>query len=300
MTDQSEQHDNQAEQGDQEVDPELMDLARERSRQSALRPILFIAVIAVGVWVISDFWPDVRYYFSSTEPIAIGDVTDMAGKREEDPNWKPDLPHNRLVELGGIPKRRSQSRLYRYFKLVGAPIYVEVPRDRSSDPLERKMNEDAKGEVDRTYFGDSGQLIAFAQMTERYQGLKSYYQRQYGTRFCEMIDPKERERIEQERRQTVITNWKKQYEAASEQERKEKGLTPEPTDEEIAGILNSSPICVHAYLLRAEREPGDNWWYVLLAGLFGAFMLVNLYWLVGWGRNYFSDEVDLSVLEEDE
>ena len=142
MTDQSDQRQAQSEQGEQEVDPELLELARESSQESALRPILFLGVIAVGFWVVSDFWPDVTYYFSSSEPVQIGQVTKMAGKRKEDPDWEPDLPHNRLVQLSGIPKRRSQSRLYRYFKLVGAPIYVEVPRERSDEPLERRMNEE--------------------------------------------------------------------------------------------------------------------------------------------------------------
>lgn len=292
MTDESEEFEDWLSEGEgDEVDPELMALAEERSRGSALRPILFVAVIALGFWIIGDFWSDVTYFFSPKKPVELGDATSL--QMEE-------LPHNRLVSISGIPKRRSQSRKYRYFKLVGAPVYVEVPRGESLDPIKSAADDTPDGDVDRTYFEGEGRMIAFAKMPERYRGIKHYYRRQYGTRFCELIDDKERRRIRRERRSAVIENWREQYEKASQQEREQQGLTPEPTDAEIEEILGASPICIDAYLMRTTITPWRHWWYLLTAAIFAIFMLVNVYWLIRWFQKFFGSDVDLSHIESDE
>ena len=282
----------------EEVDPELVALAENRSRGSALRPLLFAAVIGLGVWIIGDMWTDISYFFTPSSVEEIGSLTEMASEGEGG-DWQNKLPHNRYVEIGGIPKRRSQSRKYRYFKLVGAPVYVEVPREKKEGGslAERIGKEEASGSVDRTYFNGKGRIVAFGKAPQKYLGLKHYYRRKYGTRFCEMLDEKDERRIRRERRQAVIENWRERWENASPTEREDQEITKEPTEQEIDEILGASPICVEAYLVRIETEPWDHWWYVATALLFGLFMLVNLYWLGRWFRQFFGSDVDLSHLQ---
>ncbi len=301
MTDQQEQSgsDQEGEPEIGEVDPELMALAEERASSSALRPILFLAVIGLSIWIVSDFWGEIEYFFSPAEPVEVGEVTELASEPGEDPDWSEHFPHNRYVSLRGIPKRRSQSEKYRYFKLVGAPIYVEAPleegEDRSTPVAPRRG---AMNPTDREYFEGAGRLIAFEKMPERYNGVKRYYRQKYGTRFCETLDEGDRERIRNEKRTAIVDNWRERYEEASDQKRKRDGLTPEPSDQKVDEILEANPICVEAYLLRSTVEPSDNWTYLLVAGLFGLFMLLNVYWLVRWMRDFFRSDVDVNDLGE--
>ena len=283
--------------GDDEYDPELVALAEEQSRQSVLRPILFIAVIALGVWIIGDFKSQIAYFFSSTEPVELGEITDMASGKDEGPNWAEKFPHNTYVSLSGIPQRRSESRKYRYFKLVGAPVYVEQPVEDAPPPPELQ-GPNREGPVAREYFEGAGRMISFAKVPDRYAGVKNYYRRNYGTRFCETLDQKDIERIRSEQRSAIVDNWREQYDNASEKEREEKGLTPEPSDEEIQEIMNANEICVDAYLVQATVTPRDHWMYLLTAGLFGLFMLLNVYWLIRWVRAFFSSDVDLDHIDE--
>jgi len=280
-----------------EVDPELMALAEERSRPSALRPILFLAVIALSIWIVADFRPQLEYVFSASEPVELGDVADLAEGPESAPNWTEVFPHNRFVSISGIPKRRSESRKYRYFKLTGAPVYVEQPL--SEVPSKSKFDGPSRpGASDRTYFEGTGRIVAFSQMPERYAGVKRYYRNNYGTRFCENLDEEDRERIRSEQRSAIIDNWRERYANASKREREKKGLTPEPTDQQVDEIMNADELCVDAYMVQATVAPRDHWMYVLTAGLFVVFMLLNVYWLIRWFRDFFSADVDLETNEE--
>lgn len=281
------------------IDPELVALAEERTRGSALRPILFLAVIGLGCWMIADFWHDISYVFSSRTPTEVGDVTNAATEGDEPPDWEEVLPHNELVSLSGIPKRRSQSREFRFFKLVGAPIYVQAPREESADTLAERVGDKPEGGPDRTYFDGTGRLIKLWKVPERYTGFKQYYRQKYGTRFCEYVDDEERERILRKRRTAVVENWRERYEEASEEERAEEGLTPEPTDQEVEEIVSASPVCVYAFLFKAEETPWSNWEYLLLAALFGVFILLNIYWLIRWFRVFFGSSVDVRDLVEE-
>lgn len=284
---------------DEEVDPELMALAEERSRPSALRPILFIAVIALGIWIVGDFRTQIEYFFSSSDPVQLGEIAEMAKGPDEEPNWSETFSHNRYVELAGIPKRRSESRKYRYFKLVGAPVYVEQPLTEVGEAPEPKFRgPNRSGPEGRTYFEGKGRMIAFGKMPDKYAGVKHYYRKKYGTRFCENLSKKDKQRIRSEQRSTIIDNWRARYDNASKKERQKKGLTPEPSDEELQEILNANEICTEAFLVQATVSPRDHWMYVLTAALFGLFMLLNVYWLIRWFRDFFRSDVDVSAIDE--
>lgn len=226
----------------EEVDPELMELAGNTRRGSVLRPILFVAVIVLGISIISDWRESLAYFFSPSEPVHIGTVTDFPAKRAEDPSWQPDIPHNRYVKVEGVPSRRSESKRYRFFKLVGGHVYVEWPRPEQ-DPLEAEFGEKEKGDIDRTFFEGAGRAVHFSKMSERYQRFRAYYSERYGTNFCGVAD----------------------------------GAKIEAADGE----------CVEAYLIQGGVEPSDHWWHVLMAGVMGVFVVLNVWWLFKWLRDFF-------------
>lgn len=240
---QNEEHDDQF---DDDVDEELLDLASSNRQGSLLRPILFLVVIWFGVSIIGDWQSQLSYFFSSSDPVEIGNVTEFAAKRAQDPNWQPPIPHNRYVSVEGVPSKRARSNRYRFFKLVGGQVYVEVPHeDGDKSALEQEFG-DKSGEIDRTYFEGAGRALHLSQLSERYQGLRSYYYQRYGTLFCGMQLPEKQQRA---------------ADAANQE-------------------------CVEAYLVETEVEPFDHWWYVMLTALIGIFILLNVWWLYRWIRDF--------------
>ncbi len=236
-----------SEEFDEEIDPELLGLASSRRRGSILRPVLFAVVIWFGISIISDWHSELAYFFSSTDPVEIGSVTEFASKRAQDPTWKPTIPHNRYVSVNGVPSRRSQSKRYRFFKLVGGQVYVEVPRkDADKTELERKSKSAKQGEIDRTYFEGAGRALRLSDVPKKYDGLRKYYFTRYDTRFCGMKLSKKLERAA-----------------------------------DAAGNK-----CVDAYLIEGGVAPHDHWWYVALAALIGMFVVLNIWWLIRWVRDF--------------
>ena len=230
---------------DEEVDSDLLDLAESRKRGSILRPILFAVVIWFGISIVLDWRPELEYFFSASQPTDVGSVTEFPDKRADNPDWEPDIPHNRYVEIRGIPSRRAESERFRFFKLIGGDVFVEVKTDKEADPY-ADFQEDAPDptRADRAYFEDSGRALRLSQVTNRYDGVRKFYLEKYNTRLC----------------------------GGSKSFRKlAKEIVPE---------------CTEGYLIQAGRAPMDFWWYVVLAGLIGVFVLVNVYWLVRWVRDF--------------
>jgi len=277
-----------------EYDPELMELADRQGSDSVLRPILMLMVLVLGAFILSDWQEELAYYFSPSEPIELGNVTDFPSQAADDPSWSPQIPHNRYVELSGIPAKRSISKRYKYFKLIGGEIYIEDLRDDADDSeLERIKRGAPKAEIDRSYYSGKGRAMSFAAMPKRYTTLREYYTRHYGVMFCVDLDEKLRPQIEMKRRDTIRQMWRKQWEEASEAERAAEKLTEQPTDAEIEEIMENNPVCVDAWLIQGGQEPSDHLWYVILAGLFGLFMLVDLFFLVRWVARFIRPNDDL-------
>jgi hypothetical protein len=272
-----------------ELDPELVELAERRSQGSILRPILMIVVLVMGTSIISDWRNELAYFFSPSEPVAIGSVTEFPAQIARDPQWRPPLVDNRYVSMSGVPTRRSMGRKHQYFRLVGGEIYVEVPRDDYiANPLERELAGQPKGDTDRTYFEGQGRLIAFSSMSHRYGGLRSYYNERYNVHFCDDLSEARLDEMARLRRETIRQNLILEYESASDEERTRLGLEATPSAETIERFFNSEPLCVHAYLLQTGTRPIDHWWYVAVSALIALFMaynVVNLFrWIRGWFR----------------
>lgn len=273
---------------DEGVDEDLVSLADAPTRDSILRPILMILVLALGGYIISDWQEELAFFFSPTEPIEIGTVQDYPAMADQDASWSPNIPHNRVVKVTGIPSKRSIANRYKYFKLVGGEVYIEEPRDDYGDSaIKRELGEKPKADIDRTYFiGEVGRAVSFASMPGRYAGLRRYYEVNYGTKFCVDMDDAERERLKRKQRETIRTALRQSYEVASEEERRKNELTPEPTEEQITEFASTHPVCVDAWLIQIGTTPGDYWWYVALTALFALFMLVDAVFLVRWVINF--------------
>lgn len=273
---------------EQELDPELVALAESRAQGSVLRPILMVAAIAFGATILSDWKEEVAYFFHDRTPVALGNATeDFPSRVSAEPGWQPPLVHNSFVALQGIPSRRSQSEKTRYFKLVGAEIYVEEPREDAGDTtLERELKRDNSRQdparADRTVFSGQGRLIAFAHLPPRYQGIRDYYKSRYNTRFCEEYTPRELQALERRREDTVRANWKNAWEAASPEQRLEQKISPEPTDQELAEVLGTEPLCAQAWLLQAGTTPNRHWWHLAVSALIALSMLVNTALIARW------------------
>jgi hypothetical protein len=244
---QNKEHDEQFDEDvDEDIDDELLNLASSNRQGSLLRPILFLVVIWFGASIIGDWQSQLYYFFSSSDPVDIGTVEDYPAKRAQDADWQPAIPHNRYVQVEGVPSKRAQSKRYKFFKLVGDQVYIEVPHeDGEQSTLEQEFG-DKTGEIDRTYFEGAGRALHLSEMTQRYQGLRSYYNQRYGTPFCGMPLPEKQQRA------------------------------AEANDQE----------CVEAYLVEIDVEPLDHWWYVMLTGLIGLFILLNIWWLIRWIRDF--------------
>ena len=46
------------------------------------------------------------------------------------------------------------------------------------------------------------------------------------------------------------------------------------------------PECTEGYLIQADRGPKSFWHYLVFASLIGIFVLVNVYWLIRWVRDF--------------
>lgn len=282
-----------------EFDEELAELVRTRERGSVLRPILMILVVLLVSWVIYDWRSELSYFFTPPEPVDVGEVADFASKAAEEPDWQPPIAHNTYVSIEGMPTRRTSGGGYQFFRLQGAEIYVQqqdpdavdddddLVDDGSSLPA-RDMAPGLPIDEHRQWYRGEGRLISFRADPERVAGLKEFYGDQYNIRFCEDYSERQIEDLENQRIEMIRQNWAERYREASEEERRAKELTPEPTDAEERQLLDSRPVCVDGYFLQDDRRPIDHWWYVLfsvLLALFAAFNVLKLYrWFKDWLR----------------
>lgn len=251
-----------------EPDPELLQL---RPRINWLRPFLMIAVIAFSALILQKFRPELEYFFSPAEPIALGDATDFPTRAQTEPGWTPDLQHNRFVSLAGIPSRRtiSCSPPTRYFKLVGSHLYVEEPLSDVENALEcEKSKKDPLGE-DIDFFAGQGRLLSMDRVGVRYDGLKDFYEAKFGELFCDRLTPaKEQKRLE-DLRQILRGHLTEKFKRP-------------PTDAELEEALKKERVCHNAWVVLADRPPATYWPYVALAAFLALISLWNVAMLIRW------------------
>lgn len=276
---------------DDDFDRELLDLVQTRKRGSVLRPILMVLVIVVVSSVIFDWSDEIAYFFSSSDPLELGDTTTFSSRAAEDPEWEPAVEHNRYVSLTGLPTRISRGGKYEFFRLVGAEIYVQRELDPEEIDEEPSTVPERPGpglpiDEHRQRYEGEGRLIAFANAPDRVAGLKEHYAEHYNLRFCEDYTDRQLEDLRQQQLETMHTRWRQRYEQTDEQRRAELGLEPIPTEEEERDYLANRPVCVDAYLVHDGQRPIDQWWYVLFSALLIAFMIFTAFKLVRWFQDW--------------
>jgi hypothetical protein len=270
----------------EEVDPDLVELGGRRGDQSPVRPFLMVLVLVLGGYIIHDWREELEYFMQGDEPVVIGSVTDFPSKAEA--GQPVTIPHNRYVEIEGIPSKRSISPKAKFFKLIGGEVYVEAPRDDAHlSELEREAQGKPLADTDRTYFKTRGRAIDMARAPGRYAGLRQYYRTRYQTVFCVDLLPGQREELDRRQREQLKLQWSELWTKSSEAERKELGLSAAqlPPDR-LEEMMRDSPVCVDATLIQAEVSPKAHWWYAALTGLFGLFMLADLVFLIGWLKRF--------------
>ncbi len=273
-----------------EFDEELLELTKTRERGSVLRPILMIIVISLVAWVIHDWRDEVTYFFSSSDPVPLGDVADFPLHKGDDPDWEPPIEHNQFVSLSGMPSRISRGDNYEIFRLIGAEVYVqrEADQDQLREDAPRSHLEGGALPVDehRAYYQGQGRVISFAANPERVQGVKNFFGEHYGTRFCEDYSAERIADMEQRQLRNYRTRWERRYEEADEEERQERGLRPQPDAADEERYMSTNPVCVNAFLIQDEQRPIDQWWHVVFSAFLLLFALFNLYKLVEWFRRW--------------
>lgn len=166
-----------------EFDKKLEAFSRRQKRGSIFRPILYVGIVLLGVWLLMDWQPELSFYFQGNEPVSLGTATEFStGKKV------PDLSkhHNEVVSVSGIPVRQSKSSEYDFFKLVGAHIYVQ--RAAGAKQITNEGDGSRRDPHARIRFEGKGRFLAFDKLTDHYSGVLEYYEKNYGTDFCSRTD----------------------------------------------------------------------------------------------------------------
>lgn len=257
------------------VDPEL---ERLPAHINWFRPVLMLCVIASAVWVMAKFQVELEYFFSSSEAVDAGDLTELASAASGGtpaPDAKPDIPHNRLVRVSGLPTRVSIScdPAVRYFKLVGAPVYVELPMDDalSSIACRAKRKERTPKITEVPYYDGQGRALDFDKMGPRYSGLKQFYARAYKEPFCSDMTVAQREARAQEMRQVLREQYKEEH-------------GDYPPDAELERLLAKETLCAKAFLIQTDKPPKTYWPYLAIFIVLSLIALWNVYLLIQWSR----------------
>jgi hypothetical protein len=259
--------------GDEEyVDPEL---ERLRPQINWLRPLLMVSIIAGAVYGLTLFESQLEYFLLDNEPIELGEIAEYPSHMAADPSWQPEIAHNRFVRATGVPTRFSAicAPPVRFFKLVGAQVYVELPMDEELSSIACHIETQSKRAniPDLEYFEGSGRAVAFERAGRQYTSLKTFYEREYSDRFCSsMTEAKKQARLK-ELRQVLREDVKR-----------ESGQYPD--DATLEELVKREPICQNGFIIQAGVTPGSYWHYVLIYAVLIGIILWNIYALAAWAR----------------
>ncbi|MBW2734474.1 MAG: hypothetical protein JRH20_18975 [Deltaproteobacteria bacterium] len=143
-----------------EVDPDLMHLPRRRRRR---HPVISALVIVLAGYLMVFNGSDFAYFFASSPPIDLGEVTEVIEQPEK-------LRVNRYVSLRGAPDRKHalliQGRISGYdsfFRLRGGRERVFVQRHRTKRSSGRAISA-----------VHTGRLVRFASLSY-HQSIRDYF-----------------------------------------------------------------------------------------------------------------------------
>ena len=150
---------------DNTVDPELVALPAPPRGARMVALGLMVLTVAGSAGLLAALVPDLQYFFSSSEPVALGRAVELE---------PATLPSNRFVTMLGSPRVASAVRLsrplgpeYEVFPLAGQPaVFVRLPVVR--------------GRVQAPGPSFSGRMVTFGQLGPRAAALRRYLRHELG------------------------------------------------------------------------------------------------------------------------
>lgn len=221
------------------VDPELERLPVSRGSSGSS---LLLLVTAVGVFLGSQYVSELTYFFSSRTPVDLGAIEEIRLNPEWMAGGRLTLPSNRYVALEGIPERRSVADDSTFYKLIGAHIYVETRGDEGSRVIAAEDIVDPDAESYRAAHNEPGRLIAFEDLSSRYNSVVKFYSDSYGIAFCGHEPSPE------------VRAFRNNVRSRGELELRDT-LGREPTADELAAHLGPESDCTRGYLLISGHSP---------------------------------------------
>ncbi len=269
-----------------EVDPELTKLPRPQVNM--FRPVMMLAIIGLTAFVGVRLGLQEQLDFLFTngeEPLDLGDVTEYPRIAKENPEKLPKIPHNRMIAVRGIPEvdRTSVSCTpypTRYYKLIGAHVYIEEPLDIS--PLECRAQYLGKGKEipEVSFFDGTGRAVELGR-DDKYHKLTLFYEKVSGDLFCSALsEPKREGRVKFLRRML------------REKHKVQNGSYP--SDEEVEAMLNRETLCYDGYIIQTSVTPLDYWYHLAILGALGLIILWNILALLLWIRKFIRAQSDTS------
>lgn len=247
--------------GSNEVDPELVALAETPNPWT---PLLLLLVSIVAAYLAVQYFGDAKYAVSKGTYAELGDVEFWQSSNSRIVNGELVLPTNRYVRLEGVAQRRAAIGSLGYTKLVGVPVFAEVPKDLLSDPDRRTTVGDyyAPG-GDRHAVSQPGRLVAFEDLPRRYNGIARYLAKSFELNLCGVEqDPGLMRAFRAERDRSILElNERLGRVASSAEVLKELG-----------------PECQKAWLFQEGRSPSEHRGY-LFVFLFLAIVSVSAFGL---------------------
>jgi len=255
---------------DDYVDPDLERLGGDPGHAQV---IMLGMLAAFAIFLATQYLGELRYYFSPTEPIDLGEIDEISLRDDLFEEGMLTLPSNRYVSLVGITERRSHARKRIFYKLVGAHIYVqsdevdERPRILRHESLTVSPTEESYRAIHET----PGRLIAFEDLPGRYQGVVRHYGDNYRTHFCGY------EPSAEVRAYMLATRGRVEMTLLDE-------LGRPPTPEELDDRLGPTNRCQHGYLVISGMAPRDYAYVLYIYAALGLVLIGCLVFMVRWFR----------------
>lgn len=167
---------------------------RKIKRLTPVNALLMLGVLGFVPWYIYGARQDIEYFFSSSDPVDLGQVDGFAMGIDDE---APVYPDNRYVRVRGIPIRQvgigmrdnpiSGTVKKHVYQLMGSPVYVE-------ENAEESQYADFMSKMTSTFQPDTivdpidivGRMRRFDTAdAKKYVPIRNYYSEKYGTVFCE-------------------------------------------------------------------------------------------------------------------
>jgi hypothetical protein len=249
------------------VDPELEGLA---PGVSLGRPALLLLVAVFSVFLAGQYTGELRYFFTSNEPIDLGHAEELRQQDEwHDASGALALPSNRYVDIDGMVEARSGSAERVFYKLVGADVLVQTldvddrPRILRDEPIPVVRGTESLHPM----HDEPGRLLALEQLPSRYEAVVRWYSDAQRVHYCG-FDPSPE-------LTAYLNNRRGRVELALTD-----ALGRRPTDEEISLSMGDDGTCRRGYLLMAGQSPRDAWYYPVIYVVLTVIFLVSVWLLV--------------------